>query len=158
MVQSLDSAHLVLFHVFLPCHGRRLCGIPLASGTSGSQLEYHHGKSGEPTGSVCCKICSRSKTGSVDTWICILIVHILRQNIRPSPRMAAHRTAIFSFTRRSGRSRSHRRPTRSVHAHPQLRRPGIPSPDWRHFRHPCQLQRLRPVLALLPDAGRHERQ
>ena len=51
---------------------------------------------------------------------------------------------------------SHCCPARPLHAHPQLRRPGIPHPDRRHLRHLRQLQRLRPHLALLPDASRHE--
>ncbi len=158
MVQSLDPTYLVLFYVFLPRHGRSLCGIPLAPGTSGPQLEHHHGKPSETAGSLCCKICNRSQTGSADTRICISVIHILRQNICPSLWMATDRTTIFPLTRRSGSPRSHRRPTRPVHAHPQLCRPGIPRPDRRHLRHFRQLQRPRPPLALLPDAGRHERQ
>lgn len=157
---SLWSQHTLFYSIFFfpAMVASRLCGIPLAPGTSGSQLEHHHGKPGETAGSVCSKICRRSKTGSADTRICISVIHILWQNIRPSPRMAADRTAILPLTRRSGSPRSHRRSTRPVYAYQKFRPPGIPRPDRRNLRHFRQLQRPRPALALLPDAGRHERQ
>ena len=71
--------------------------------------------------------------------------------------MAADRTTIL-LTRCPGSPRSHRRPTRPVYAYQKFRPPGIPRPDRRNLRHFRQLQRPRPALALLPDAGGHERQ
>ena len=95
---SLWTQHtLFLFHALLPCHGRHLCCLLVAAGTSGAQLEPYHGKPRTAAGPVCRKVCGGDKAGASDPRFCVCAVRVLRQGICPSARAAAgHLTAVFT--------------------------------------------------------------
>ena len=63
LVQLVDPAHAVLLDAVLPCHGGGLCGLPVAAGAYGPQLEFDYGRPRAAAGSVfgqvlrgCCKL------------------------------------------------------------------------------------------------------
>lgn len=156
LVQSLDTAYIVLFDVFLSCNGGCLCSLSVETGTSWTQLESYYGKSGQADRSFSGEICCGGKTGPSDASVCIFAVCILWKSFCTFSGISTDDPACFSSSRCSGSTCGHCGAACAGYGHPKLCHSDLSWAGGRHHRSAGREQRSFSVLALCTDAGRHE--